>query len=1109
METRKKTLEQYQQETNENFEKFSALMTQLIADMKTLKEKEPSGSGSGKLKVTAEDQVNLASFHLDGIALQWHRWFTKTRGPLTWTEFTTALLDRFGPTDYEDPSESLHRLTQVTTVAAYIETFERLSQRVDGLPESFLCGCFIGGLKEEIRLEVKLKKPRRLSEAIGLARLVEEKMTLQRKTFTPNRPSGFSPTPKTHSGPGILGPSPSPRLALPAPNPIRRISGAQARERRDKGLCYYCDERYVPGHKCSKPQLFMISEAIEVEEEVVTDEIAGEAVIEEVHVEVSFHAISGSFLPQTLRLPGKLHNKDIVILIDGGSTHNFLEQALVDRFGLVVDTGIRLEVVVANKEKLTCVSRVRNLTLTIQGYTITTDFFVLPVAACPIVLGVQWLKTLGPVEIDFENLTLGFRLAGSSHKLQGLKGTDLRVLKSSELMGIHGSVMLLQINSLAASTPNQPTPCPSIQNVLDVFPQVFQEPVGLPPQRFHDHDIPLLPGSKPVSSRPYRQPYLQKAEIEKQVRELLRDGLIRPSHSPFSSPVLLVKKSDGSWRFCVDYRALNDITIKDKYPIPMIDELLDELHGAAIFSKLDLRAGYHQIRVREDDIHKTAFRTHDGHYEFVVMPFGLTNAPATFQCLMNDIFRPYLRKFILVFFDDILVYSKNLDAHLGHLRTVLELLFANHLFAKLPKCCFGVHQVNYLGHMISTDGVAVEIDKVQAVLSWPTPTSAKGVRGFLGLAGYYQKFIKGFGGIAAPLHKLVGKGSFVWDDITEAAFQSLKVALTTAPTLALPDWSHPFTVECDASGVGIGAVLTQKGRTLAYYSSPLKGSMLSWSTYEKEMLAIVKAVRKWRHYLLGRKFIVKTDHMSLKYLLEQRISTPAQTRWLPKLLGYDYTIEYKKGVSNRGADALSRKAEVSYMAISRPCSKLWDDIKQEVISDVFYHNLPMSFPFSSKEGLVQRDGVWFRNGAILLSSHSPLLATVMGLCHSSPEGGHFGFHKTIARVKQIFWWIGLKEFVKKFIRECHVCQRAKTDSMQPAGLLQPLPVPDRIWEDISMDFVEGLPISNGFSVVMVVVDRLSKYAHFVPMRHPFTAALVAREFLVHIVRLHGIPSKID
>ncbi|KAD2805542.1 hypothetical protein E3N88_38919 [Mikania micrantha] len=499
----------------------------------------------------------------------------------------------------------------------------------------------------------------------------------------------------------------------------------------------------------------MITDVVEVVDEDDSEVVSESVGTEEIHSEVSFHAISGSFLPQTLRLPGKILNTDVVVLIDGGSTHNFLEQALVDRFGLQVDTGVRLDVVVANREKLTCVGR--------------------------------------------------------------------------------GSTLFLQISSVVTDVSNPPTPCQAVQVVLNTFPLVFQEPVGLPPQCFHDHDIPLLPGSKPISSRPYRQPYLQKTEIERQVRELLKDGLILPSHSPFSSPVLFVKKLDGSWQFCVDYRVLNDIKIKDKYPIPMIDELLDELHGAIVFSKLDLRAGYHQIRVREGDIHKTAFRTHDGHYEFVVMPFGLTNDPATFQCLMNDIFRPYLRKFILVFFDDILVYSKTLDDHLKHLYVVLELLFTNHRFAKQSKCCFGVSQVNYLGHIISSGGVAVEVDKVQAVLSWPTPSSAKGVRGFLGLAGYYRKFVKGFGELAAPLHKLVGKGSFKWDDKAEAAFQNLKAALTSTPTVALPDWSHPFTVECDASGVGIGAVLTQRGRPLAYYSSPLKGAMLAWSTYEKEM----------------------------------------------------------------------------------------------------------------------------------------------------------------------------------------------------------------------------------------------------------------------------------
>ncbi|KAJ0482832.1 putative nucleotidyltransferase, Ribonuclease H [Helianthus annuus] len=1146
MDTRKKTLEQFQQETQDNFEKFTSMIEKLVTEVQSLKETGPpnfSGTGDGKMvvnggggrpylklhfprfsgedptgwiyqaeqffdfqKVASEEHVQLASFHLDGIALQWHRWFAKTKGPMTWSEFTTALLSRFGPTDYEEPSESFHRLKQLTTVAAYIESFERLSHRVDGLSEPFLVGCFIGGLKEEIRLEVKLKKPRFLVDAMGSARLVEEKLTLQRRFSSPQRPHTINTPFKNTSGPGLLGPGPTHRLALPAPNSIRRLSNTEARERREKGLCYYCDERYVPGHKCTKPQLFMISDTTEDEEEQLV-EASGEQT-EETQAEISFHAISGTILPQTLRLSGRIKNKDVVVLVDGGSTHNFIDKALVDRLGLIVNHDVKFEVVVANCEKLVCTGRVKNLSILIQGYTIATDFFVLPVAACPIVLGVQWLKTLGPVEIDFQNLTIGFQLAGSSHKLQGLKGSELGALKSKECMGLDGVAMLFQISPVFDEPLHTHTPCPDIQSVLTEFDGVFHQPSGLPPKRSQDHSIPLLPGSGPVSSRPYRQPYYQKNEIERQVRELLQQGLIRPSHSPFSSPVLLVKKSDGTWRFCVDYRAINDITVKDKYPIPMIDELLDELFGATIFSKLDLRSGYHQIRVRDGDIHKTAFRTHEGHYEFVVMPFGLTNAPATFQCLMNDLFRQHLRKFVLVFFDDILVYSKSIDDHVRHLQVVLGILKANRLFANSSKCCFGVKEVNYLGHVINSNGVSVERAKIDAVLSWPVPTTAKGVRGFLGLAGYYRKFIKGFGSIAAPLHKLVGKGPFIWNEAAHKAFESLKTALTSAPTLGLPDWSKPFTIECDASGVGIGAVLTQNGKPLAYFSAPLKGVVLSWSTYEKEMLAVVKAVRKWRPYLLGRPFVVQTDHLSLKYLLEQRITTPAQARWLPKLLGYDYKIEYKPGATNRGADALSRCYELQLMSLSYPSTTLWSDIKKEVSLDPYYSKLPTSLHASSSGRVYNRDGVWFRDSAILLSPSSPLLVTVLNLGHSSPEGGHFGLHKTLAKIRSNFWWEGLKTSVKKHIRECQTCQRFKSDNMKPAGLLQPLPIPERVWEDISMDFIEGLPISNGFSVIMVVVDRLSKYAHFIPLRHPFTAATVAREFVNSVVRLHGIPSTI-
>jgi len=457
------------------------------------------------------------------------------------------------------------------------------------------------------------------------------------------------------------------------------------------------------------------------------------------------------------------------------------------------------------------------------------------------------------------------------------------------------------------------------------------------------------------------------------VQELLKSDLIRPSNSPFSSLVLLVKKADGAWRFCVDYRALNEITIKDKYPIPVIDELLDELHVSRYYSKLDLRSGYHQIRVHEGDIPTTAFQTHEGHYEFVVMPFGLTNAPATFQSLMNDLFHPYLQKFILVFFDDILVYSTSWEDHLTHLQTVLQILADNELFAKESKCRFGVAQVDYLGHIISEHGVSehgVSVDptKIQTAIEWPIPTTTKGFRGFLGLARYYRKFIRHFGSIAAPLTQLLTKEGFYWNDEADMAFPKLKTALTSSPVLRLPNFSQGFVIECDASGIGLGAILSQQNQPVAYFSEALKGSSLTLSTYEKEMLAIVKAIQKWRPYLLGKPFTIRTDQRSLKYLLEQRITTPAQARWLSKILGYDYVIEYKKGTENQGADSLSRVVEFQFLSISAPRVDWWPTLQQKVQQEPFYANFKSNNSF-----MVQRDGVWFRKGKVFLSPTSTLL----------------------------------------------------------------------------------------------------------------------------------------
>jgi hypothetical protein len=504
-----------------------------------------------------------------------------------------------------------------------------------------------------------------------------------------------------------------------------------------------------------------------------------------------------------------------------------------------------------------------------------------------------------------------FDQGGHKNKFQGITAGSPEIISShrmEKLLKKGHSGVIAQLHALQA-TEIPPVP-QDLQALLSKHQTVFCTPQGLPPScGVHDHSIPLVLGILPPNIRPYRHPLAQKNEIEKMVQELLTAGVIHPSTSPYSSLVIMVLNKEGSWRMFPDFRALNKLTIKDKFPIPVIDDLLDELSGAQFFTKLDLCSGYHQIRMKESDIPKTAFCTHEGHYEFLVMPFGLCNAPSTFQSLMNHVFRPFLRHFVLVFFDDILIYSKTWIDHLTHVDQVLSLLSQHHLFLKQSKCAFGASEVEYLGHLMGKDGVRVDPKKIEAMQDWPHPKTLKSLRGFLGLTGYYRKFVKNYGKIAAPLMALLKKNSFTWTPAVAQAFQTLKTAMCTTPVLALPDFTKTFVLECDASGKGIGAVLMQEGRPLAFTSKQLSEKNLGKPIYEKEMLAIRHAVELWHPYLLGKRFQIKTDHQSLKYFLEQCISSQEQQKWVTKLFGYDYEIIYKKGKDNVVADALSQKYE--------------------------------------------------------------------------------------------------------------------------------------------------------------------------------------------------------
>ncbi|KAE8693084.1 UDP-Glycosyltransferase superfamily protein isoform 1 [Hibiscus syriacus] len=643
----------------------------------------------------------------------------------------------------------------------------------------------------------------------------------------------------------------------------------------------------------------------------------------------------------------------------------------------------------------------RQFLIEINGEIFPADLMELPLEEFDLILGVDWLDK-HRVNIDFET------------KRDVLKTPDNRkIIMIGERRGFLTNVVSALVAEKTIRKGSEAfldyildtrSPQSDIEGIRIVkeFPDVFPEELsGLPPDREVEFEIEVYYGYTPVSMAPYRMAPKELKELKVQLQELLDRGFIRPSVSPWGAPVLFVKKKDGTLRLCIDYKKLNKLTVKNKYPLPRIDDLFDQFRGASIFSKIDLRYGYYQLKVKDSDIPKTDFRTR--------------------------VFRPYLDQFVVVFIDDILVYSRSEAEHEEHLRIVLQTLRENKLYAKLSKCEFWLSEVTFLGHIVSADGIRVDPSKVEVILNWKQPMNRKDV-------------------------------PFVWSENQQASFEKLKTVLTQAPVLIQPESGEKISVYSDACHSGLGCVLMQDGKVVAYASRQLKPHERNYPIHNMELAAVIFALKIWRHYLYGEKCYMYTDHKSLKYLLTQKELILRQRRWLELLKDYDLEIEYHPGKTNVVAGALSRKTISDLRALFANLS-LFDD--NRLLAELQVKRT-LAKEIKAKQLL-----------------DSSLLPIIEQEAHSSPYAIHPGGGKLYNNLKERYFWTGMKKNISDFVTRCLTCQQVKAEHQHPSGLLQSNKIPE-----------------------------LTKSAHFIPIRVNYSLDKLAKLYISEIVKLHGVPLSI-
>ena len=1065
-------------------------------------------------RVENDEQVTITSMYLTGDAKLW--WRTRLDDDAsagrpkieTWDVLKKELKDQFLPLNTAWVArEALKKLRHSGSVRDYVKEFSSLMLDIKNMSEEDKLFNFLSGLQPWAQAELRRQNVRDLPTAIAAAdSLIDYKLgssssNLDKKKAKDDGKKGkFGKDGKKDKGKKKDGEH-KPKGGAESSHGKKAYSG-----------CFLCDG---PHRARDCPRREKLSALIAQDgSDDEADDARANLRVNPLQLVNAITTENPSSFKGLMYLKVMVNGHAVQAMLDTGATNNFVSQRLVGSLGLTVSKcSSKIKAVNSGAQPI---QGTAHSLLKVGRWEQECSFMAVPLDDFDLILGIEFFVKAKAVAMphlrglfitdeacpDFIPVTFERQKAGKSI-------ISAAQLKSGMKRG--ETTMLAALVEIKADQVVEVPDC--VAKVLSEFDNVMppELPKKLPPRRNIDHKIELEPGARPPARAPYRMAPLELAELRKQLDELLEAGYLQPSKAPYGAPVLFQKKQDGSLRMCVDYRALNKVTIKNKYPVPNVADLFDRLSKASYFTKLDLRAGYWQVRIAEGDEAKTACITRYGSFEFLVMPFGLTNALVTFCNLMNDVLYEFLDSFVVVYLDDIVVYSETLQAHVEHLRRVFSRLRENSLYVKKEKCEFCQQEIMFLGHRIGKGQIRMDERKIQAIVDWSAPKTVPELRSFLGLANYYRRFIEGYSKKVSPLTDLLKKNAkWDWSDVCEKAFEEVKIAVTSEPVLRLPDFELPFEVHTDASDRAMGGVLVQEGHPIAYESRKLKDAEQRYSAHEKEMAAVVHCLEIWKHYLLGTKFVVVTDNVANTYFKTQKKLSPKQARWQEFLAEFDFSWLHRPGKENLVADALSRKEVKSFVAsLTVVHSDFVDRVRAFSEGDKVYCELKQKV----SDGLVRKywvdDGLLYaKGGRMFVPKGGGLRQLLLKETHDPHWAGHPGVERMLALLSRDYYWPKMEEDIELYVRTCLVCQLDKTERKKQAGLLQPLPIPERPWESISMDFIVGLPAVDGFRSIMVVVDRFSKYAVFMAAPHACPAEVAAELFFKHVVKVFGVPRDI-